>query len=86
MSLLRLPPPVRHEYCPLQITLRGRVSPVGGIKKRCWARTVLAGNRVIQPWVNRKNAEHDVAKEVRGHIQFVFARTVREVLDVASVC
>jgi hypothetical protein len=60
--------------------------PLVGSKKRCWAHTVQAGNGVIQPWANRKDAEHDVAKEVRGRIQFVFARTVREVLDVASVC
>ena len=33
-------------------------------------------NRVILPWANRKDVEHDVAKEVRARIQFVFARTV----------
>ena len=69
--------------------------PLAGSKKRCWERTIQAGNRVIKPWANRKDAEHDVAKEVRGRIQFVFARTVHEVLDavfwtwlvaVASVC
>jgi hypothetical protein len=38
---------------------------------------------VILQWANRKYVEHDVAKEVRGRIQFVFARTVRAVLDAA---
>ena len=38
-------------------------------------------NRVILPWANRKDVEHDVPKEVRARIHFVFARTVREVLD-----
>ncbi len=40
-------------------------------------------NRVALPWANRKGVGHDVAKEVRARIQFVFAGTVREVLDAA---
>ena len=67
----------------LQITLRGRVSPVGGIKEKVLGAHRAGANRVILPWGNRKDVEHDVAKEVRARIQFVFARTVREVLDAA---
>ncbi|KAN0118143.1 Lon protease (S16) C-terminal proteolytic domain containing protein, partial [Russula decolorans] len=66
-----------------EITLRGRVSPVGGIKEKVLGAHRAGANRVNLPWANRKDVEHDVAKETRGHIQFVFARTVREVLDVA---
>ncbi|KAH9177264.1 Lon protease C-terminal proteolytic domain-containing protein [Lactarius sanguifluus] len=40
-------------------------------------------NKVIVPWANRKDVEHDVPKEVRARMQFVFARTVRELLDAA---
>ena len=36
---------------------------------------------MILPWANRKDVEHDIVKKVRGRIQFVFARTVRDVLD-----
>ena len=36
---------------------------------------------MILPWANWKDVEHDVANEVRACIQFVFARTVHEVLD-----
>jgi ATP-dependent Lon protease len=67
----------------LQITLRGRVSPVGGIKEKVLGAHRAGANRVILPWGNRKDVEHDVAKEVRARIQFVFARTVREALDAA---
>ena len=38
---------------------------------------------MIVPWANRKDVEHDVPKEVRARMQFVFARTVREALDAA---
>jgi ATP-dependent Lon protease len=67
----------------LQITLRGQVSPVGGIKEKVFGAHRAGPNRAILPWANRKDVEHDAAKEVRARIQFVFARTVREVLDAA---
>jgi len=67
----------------VQITLRGRVSPVGGIKEKVLGAHRAGANKVVLPWANRKDVEHDVAKEVRARIQFVFARTVREVLDAA---
>ena len=40
-------------------------------------------NEVVFPWANRKEVEHDVHEEVGEHVQFVSARTVREVLDAA---
>ena len=66
----------------LQITLRGRVSPIGGIRVKVLGTHHAAANRVL-PWADRKEVEHDVAKEGRAHIQFVFARTVLEALNAA---
>ncbi|KAH9044891.1 Lon protease C-terminal proteolytic domain-containing protein [Lactarius deliciosus] len=56
-----------------EITLRGRVSPVGGVKEKVLGAHCAGANEVIVPWANRKDVEHD----------FVFAQTVREVLDAA---
>jgi len=66
-----------------EITLRGRVSPVGGIKEKVLGAHRAGTNKVILPWANRKDVEHDVPKEVRARTQFVFVRTVREALDAA---
>ena len=66
-----------------QITLRGRVSPVGGVKEKVLGAHRAGANKVIVPWANRKDVELDVPKEVRTRMQFVFARTVREALDAA---
>ena len=65
----------------LQITLRERVSPVGGIKEKVLGARRADANRAILPQASRKDFGRDVAKEIRARIQFVFARTVREVLD-----
>ncbi|KAH9177276.1 Lon protease C-terminal proteolytic domain-containing protein [Lactarius sanguifluus] len=66
-----------------EITLRGRASAVGGVKEKVLGAHRAGANKVIVPWANRKDVEHDVPKEVRARMQFVFARTVREVLDAA---
>lgn len=39
--------------------------------------------KVILPWANRKDVEHDVALEIRNEMQFVFVRTVKEALEAA---
>ncbi|KAI0270715.1 Lon protease C-terminal proteolytic domain-containing protein [Gloeopeniophorella convolvens] len=66
-----------------EITLRGRVSPVGGIKEKVLGAHRAGATKVILPWANRKDVAHDVPAEVRARMQFVFARTVREALEAA---
>lgn len=39
--------------------------------------------KVILPWANRKDVEHDVPREVKGEIEFFFIKTVSEGLEVA---
>ncbi|KAI9435502.1 ATP-dependent protease La [Lactarius indigo] len=66
-----------------EITLCGRVSPVGGVKEKVLGAHRASANKVIVPWANRKDVEHNVPKEVWARMQSVFARTVREAPDVA---
>jgi len=42
-------------------------------------------SKVILLLANRNDGEHNVPKEVRVHMQLVFARTVCKVLDAALV-
>jgi len=65
-----------------EITLRGRVLPVGGIKQKVLAASRAGLNRVILP---RRN-EADLAElppEVKKGIDFVLVETVDEVLENA---
>jgi len=68
-----------------EITLRGRVSPVGGVKEKVLGAHRAGANKVIVPWANWKDVEHEVPKEVRTRMQFVFAlgRGVRRDVAVA---
>ncbi|KAH7882224.1 ATP-dependent protease La [Phlebopus sp. FC_14] len=66
-----------------EITLRGRVTPVGGIRMKVLGAHRAQVRKIILPWANRKDVEHDVAPEVRRELQFFFVRTIDEALDAA---
>jgi ATP-dependent Lon protease len=65
-----------------EITLRGQVLPVGGIKEKMLAAHRSGLKTVILPRRNEADLE-DLPEEVRKSIQFVFVDTVDEVLNVA---
>ncbi len=65
-----------------EITLRGKVLPVGGIKDKVLAAHRLGVNTVIIPKKNENDLE-DLPDEVRSSLQFVLAETVDEVLAAA---
>ncbi len=65
-----------------EITLRGQVLPVGGVKEK-----VLAAHRggiktIILPQWNQKDLE-DIPKKVQKEIEFHFAEKMMDVLDIA---
>ncbi|TCD60849.1 hypothetical protein EIP91_009398, partial [Steccherinum ochraceum] len=66
-----------------EITLRGRVGPVGGIKEKVLGAHRAHIKKVILPWANRKDVEQDVPPEVRSAMQLVFVRTMEETLEAA---
>ncbi len=65
-----------------EITLRGQVLPVGGIKEKVLGAHRAGINRIVLPKWNEKDLE-DVPKKVRKAIQFHFVETMDEVLKVA---
>ncbi|MDY7038347.1 MAG: S16 family serine protease, partial [Thermodesulfobacteriota bacterium] len=65
-----------------EITLRGQVLPVGGIKEKVLAAHRAGIKRIILPKWNEKDLA-DVPKKVRKAIQFHFVETMDEVLKIA---
>jgi ATP-dependent Lon protease len=65
-----------------EITLRGQVLPVGGIKEKVLAAHRAGIKSVILPKWNEKDLE-DVPKKVLNALKFHFVETMDEVLDIA---
>jgi ATP-dependent Lon protease len=64
-----------------EITLRGRVLPVGGIKTKILAAHRAVLKMVILPQKNRSDLD-DLPDDVRNEISFVAAERIDEALDV----
>lgn len=65
-----------------EISLKGAVLPVGGIKEKCLAAYSHGIRRVILPERNKKDIE-EISKEIRDNIQFFFAKHISDVITVA---
>ncbi len=65
-----------------EITLRGRVLPVGGIKEKVIAAHRVGLKRVILPKRNEKDLD-ELPEDVRKQLTFVFAEKVTDVFDAA---
>ncbi len=66
-----------------EITLRGKVMPIGGVKEKVLAAYRSGIGTVIMPQKNELDLMEDLPKELRDQMKFVFATDIREVLDVA---
>jgi ATP-dependent Lon protease len=65
-----------------EVTLQGRVLPIGGVKQKVLAAHAAGLTDVILPERNRGDLD-DVPEEVREAMKFHFAMTIDEVLAVA---
>ena len=65
-----------------EITLRGQVLPIGGVKEKVLAAHRAGLRTVILPKRNEPDLE-DVPEDVRRELRFVFAADVRDVLQAA---
>ena len=75
--------PVRHDVAMTgEITLRGKVLPVGGIKEKVLAAHRAGISRVILPAENDKDLT-DLPGQVREQLEFSLVNRVDEILDIA---
>jgi ATP-dependent Lon protease len=66
-----------------EITLRGQVLPVGGIKEKVLAAYRAGSTTVILPKKNKPDLEEDIPPEVVKKIKFIFVEKIEDVLAAA---
>ncbi len=75
--------PVRRDVAMTgEVTLRGRVLPIGGLKEKILAAKRAKLSMVILPQRNKKDLE-EIPKHLLRGIQFVFAETMDDVIKAA---
>lgn len=84
VSLLTNTPISRDVAMTGEITLTGKVLPIGGLKEKALAAMRMNIKTIIIPWKNKKDLE-DIPEEYRAKLTFIPVKTIDEVLEVALV-
>lgn len=76
---------VRHDVAMTgEITLRGNVLPIGGLKEKSLAAARKGVKTLIIPETNKRDAE-EIPDAVKKKLKIVYVKTIEQVLDVALV-
>lgn len=76
---------IRHDVAMTgEITLRGNVLPVGGIKEKVIAAHQAGIKKILLPMENKRDMR-DIPESVKKDVDFVFVKTMDEVLSEALV-
>lgn len=67
-----------------EITLRGKVLPIGGLREKTMAAYKAGVKTVVIPYDNRADLD-EIDETVRESINFVLAKEISDVLDVALI-
>ena len=67
-----------------EITLRGRVLPIGGLKEKTLAAKNAGIKTICVPKKNEKDI-HEISPEIKKGLEIVFVEQMKDVLDVAFV-
>lgn len=67
-----------------EITLRGRVLPIGGLKEKILAAKMAGIREVLVPFENKKDIE-EISQEIKEGLEITFVKDMKEVLEHALV-
>lgn len=68
-----------------EITLRGRVTEIGGVKEKILAAHRAGIKKVLLPKGNQKDFDEDIPENVKKDMKFVFVERIEEVLKEALI-
>ncbi len=66
-----------------EVTLSGKVLPIGGLKEKVLAARRAGIQTIIAPERNRKDFEEEIPKEAQTSMAFHFVKDVKDVLELA---
>src|SRR4051794_17791075 len=85
LASLLLNRPVKHDLAMTgEITLRGLVLPIGGLKEKTLAAKRAGIRQVVVPKRNEKDLP-DIPDEVRKTVRFYFVENIDQVMEIALV-
>ena len=67
-----------------EVTLRGRVLPIGGLKEKILAAKTAGVKTVLVPKENEKDVE-EISKEIKSGVEIIFVERMSEVIERAFV-
>ncbi len=67
-----------------EVTLRGRVLPIGGLKEKILAAKMAGLKEVLVPLENKKDIE-DISEEIREGLSITYVKNMKEVLKHALI-
>ena len=67
-----------------EVTLRGRVLPIGGLKEKILAAKTAGVKTVLVPKENEKDVE-EISKEIKSGVEIIFVERMNEVIQQAFV-
>lgn len=81
LSLIKNTPVPKDIAMTGEITLTGRVLPVGGIREKTLAALSQGISKIILPLENKKDTE-DIPKEYKEKMEFIYVTSLKELVDV----
>lgn len=67
-----------------EVTIRGKVLPVGGIKEKVLAGERLGVKKIILPKDNESDLD-DIPKDIKNRLEFILVEDMKEVLELALI-
>jgi ATP-dependent Lon protease len=64
-----------------EVTLRGQVRPVGGIKEKVMSAHRAGVKKVLLPTANRRDIINDVPLDIRNDMTFVYCKSMWDVIE-----
>ena len=65
-----------------EVTLRGRVLPIGGLKEKILAAKMAGLKEVLVPFENKKDID-EISEEIKGGLTITYVKDMKEVFKRA---